>query len=121
MASEITRSPSAEGDAAHTHGIAALENPHIGHGKPDALSVGGRQKHVVRLAANLDIDDFLAFVEPHRDLAGAVDLGEIGEFVAPDGAARCREHDIEGFPGGLVLGQGHDRGDPLALRRAAAD
>ena len=88
----------AERDAAHAHGIAALEDPHVGDRKPDALPIGGRQKDIIRLAANLHIDDFLAVAEPHRDLAGAVDLREIGELVAPHAAARRREHDVEASP-----------------------
>ena len=79
------------------------------------MAIGGRQKNIVRFAANLHIDNSLAFVEPHRDFACAVDLGEIGKLVAPHAAACGREHDIEGVPRRLVLRQWHDRGDPFAF------
>ena len=78
------------------------------------------QQHVVLVGADLDVDDPLALVEPHGDLAGAVDLREVAELVAPDRAARRGEHHVERLPGRLVLGQRHDGGDALALLRAAA-
>ncbi len=40
---------------------------------------------------------------------------EVGQLVAADAAGSRREHHVEPVPGGLVLGQRHDRGDALAL------
>ena len=105
----------AERDAAHAHRIAPLEDAHIGDREADALAVRRRQQHVVVLGADLHVDDLFARVELHRDLAGAVHLGEVGELVAPDGAARRREDHVELLPLLFVFRQRHDGRDALAL------
>ena len=118
----MTLSPFVERDAAHAHRVAALEHAHVVDREADALAARGRQQHVVLVRADLHVDDPLALVEPHGDLAGAVDLGEVGELVAPHRAARRGEHDVERFPGRLVLRQRHDGGDALArLERQQVD
>src|SRR3954451_9028410 len=105
----------AERNAAHARRVAALEHAHIGNGEADALALRRREQHVVGLRADLHVDDLVALVELHRDLAGAVDLHEVRQLVAADAAGPCREHHVAPVPGGLVLGQRHDRRDPLAL------
>ena len=67
-----------------------------------------------------DVDDVVALVELHGDLAGAVDVDEVRQLVAAHAAARRGEHHVELVPVVLVLGQRHDGGDALALPRAAA-
>ena len=90
--------------------------------KTDALAARGGQQHVVLVGADLDVDDALALVEPHGDLAGAVDLGEVGKLVAPDRAARGGEHHVERLPARFVLRQRHDGGDALSrLERQQID
>ena len=103
------------GDAAHAHGAAALEHPHVGDREADALAVRRRQQHVVALGGDLHVDDRLALVELHGDHAGAPHVDEIGQLVAPHGAAGGGEHDVEIGPARLVLGQRHDGGDALVL------
>ncbi|MCY1246192.1 hypothetical protein D9M72_594010 [compost metagenome] len=67
------------------------------------------------LRAGVDGEDLVALLlELHRDLAVAVDLDEVRQFVAANRAAGRREHDVEVFPGRLVLGQRHDRRDAFA-------
>ena len=59
---------------------------------------GRRQQHVVALGADLHVDDRLALVELHGDLAVAAHVDEVGELVAPDGAAGGGEHHVELAP-----------------------
>ena len=84
-----------ECDAAHAHRIAALEHAHVINGKADALAARRRQQHVILVRAELDVDNPLALVEPHGDLARAVHLREVGELVAPHRAARGGEHHVK--------------------------
>ena len=86
-----------------------------GTGKRMHWPLRGGQHHVVGLGAGLDAEDALALAELHGDLAGAVDVDEVGQLVAPDRAAGGGEHHVERLPARLVLGQRHDRGDALAL------
>ena len=67
------------------------------------------------LGADLHVDDVLALVELHRDDAGAADVDEVRQLVAPDVAAGGGEHHVEGCPSRFILGQRHDGGDALAL------
>jgi hypothetical protein len=59
----------------------------------------------------------LAFAQLHGDLAVAVDALEVAELVAADIAGGGGEHDVQPVPGRLVLRQGEDGGDGLALSR----
>ena len=69
-----------EPDAAHAVGVAALEQAHVLGRQSGCLAVGGRQQHVVGCRpADRDVDDAVALVELHGDLAVAVDALEIGE------------------------------------------
>ena len=61
-------------DAAHAHGIAALEDAHIANLEPDALAAHRRQQHIILVRAKLHINNALALIELHGNLAGAVDL-----------------------------------------------
>ena len=54
-------------------------------------------------------------VQLHGDLAGAVDLHEVRQLVAPDIARARSEHDVVLIPARLVLRQRQDRGDRLVL------
>src|SRR5690606_17852402 len=64
-----------------------------------------------------------AFVEAHRELAVAGDVGEGIHAVAPDVAAGGGEHHTERAPGAFVLRKRQDRGDrlPLVERRQQVD
>ena len=57
-----------------------------------------REQHIVLIGADLHADDAVAGLQLHRDLAVAVDAGEIGELVAPHIAGFGGEHDVELFP-----------------------
>ena len=105
----------AEIDAAHAHRGTALEHADVVDREADALADGGGQQHVVARGADLHVDDGLAVVELHRDDAGAADVGEIRQLVAPHVAAGGGEHHVEIAPRGFVLRQRHDRGDAFAL------
>ncbi len=94
-----------ERDATHANRRAALEHAHIFHGKADALAAGGGEQHVIFFGADLHVDDTIALVELHGDDAGRANVREVGKLVPPHRAARRREHHVERFPGGLVLGQ----------------
>ena len=91
------------------------EHPHVGDREADALAVRRGEQHVVVLGRDLHVDDRLALVELHGDDAGAPHVDEIGQLVAPHGAAGGGEHHVEIRPARLVLGQRHDRGDALVL------
>ena len=80
----------------------------------DALAARRRQQDVVVLAADLHVDDVVALVELHGDLAVAVDVDEVGQLVAAHTAGGRREHHVQLVPVLLVLGQRHDGGDALA-------
>ncbi len=103
-----------ERDAAHAARGAAGEHAHLRHREADALAAVGGEQHVVLLGADGDVDDRLARIELHGDDAGRPHVDEIGELVAPHGAAGGGEHHVELAPGRLVLGQRHDGGDGLA-------
>src|SRR5215470_12536680 len=49
-------------DAAHAHGGAALEHPHVGDRETDALAAGGGEQHVIALGALLHVEDGFALV-----------------------------------------------------------
>ena len=109
-------------NSAHAHRVPALEDAHVVDREADALASRGRQQHVVLVGADLNVDNALALIEAHGDLAAAVDLSEVGELVAPDSAARGGEHHVEGLPARFVLGQRHDRGDAFVrLQRQEID
>ncbi|MND56575.1 hypothetical protein D3C80_476840 [compost metagenome] len=110
-------------DTANTDRVTAGEHAHLIDREADCLAKCRRQKHVitrngqimVRRRAGLYGEDFVTlFLELHGDLAVAVDLNEIGQLVTANRTARCREHDVEVFPGILILGQRHDGGDAFA-------
>ena len=104
-----------EADAAHARRVAALEDPHVLDGEADAAPAGGSKQHVVAARADGNVDQHVALVELHGDLAVAVDLHEIGEAVTAHVAGARREHHVELLPGGFVLRQGQDRRDALVL------
>ena len=95
--------------------FAALEHAHVGDGEADGLPLRRGQQHVLVLVADRDTDDAVALVELHGDLAVLPHLDEVGELVAPDGAAVGGEHDVELGPASLILGQRQDGGDVLVL------
>ena len=118
----MTLSPSASATPRTPIESRPLNTLHVVDRKADALAARGRQQHVVLVGADLHVDNSLALVEPHGDLAGAVHLGEVAELVAPDRAARRGEHHVERLPARLVLRQRHDGGDALVrLERQQVD
>ena len=106
----------AERDAAHAVRGAAGEHAHFRHREADAVAARGGQQHVVLLGADGDVDDGVALVELHGDDAGRPDASRNRRACC---AARCplRVANITSSSPqvALVLGQRHDRGDPLAL------
>ena len=102
-------------DAAHACEFAALEHAHVGDWEADGLPLRRGQQHVLVLVADRNADDAVALVELHGDLAVLPDLDEVGELVAPDGAAVGGEHHVELGPARLVLRQRQDGGDVLVL------
>ena len=81
----------------------------------DALAALRRQQHVVLVAAGLDRDQALAFLQLHRDQAVGADIREVRQLVAPHGAHAGCEHDAQRIPCRLVLRQRHDGRYGLAL------
>ncbi len=104
-----------QANAAHARRIAALEDAHIIDGEADALTVGRSQQNIVIARADRNLDDAIAFVELHRDLAVAVDVLEIGQRIAPHAARLGGKHQFQRPPGCRVFGQRQDRGDPFPL------
>ena len=102
--------------AADALGGARAEHAHAAAGREaDAFAALGREQHVVRFRGHGDADQVVALVQAHRDLAVRGHEDEVGERVAPDLAARGREHDRERVVGALVLGQRQDGRDRLAV------
>ena len=102
-------------DAAHARRRTAHKHAHAGHRKADALAHVRGQQHVVLGRKRTHPHQTVAVVELHRNLAVCHDVDEVGKRVAPDPAARGREHDEQIAPALLVLGQRHQRRDGLAL------
>ena len=75
------------------------------------------EQHIVLVGADLHPDDAVARLELHRDLAVAVDAGEVGKLVAAHVARLGGEHDVELFPLRLVFRQRQDGRDLLAFRQ----
>ena len=73
----------------------ALKHPDIGDRKADRLAGGRRQNNIVGIAAGIDAKDIDSLARLHGDLAVLADADEIRQFVAPDSACSCREHDVE--------------------------
>ena len=103
-----------QADAAHAGGGPAAEHPDLGQREADAHAEAGGEQNVAVLGRRAHADQAVAVVQLHRDLAVAVDAGEVGQAVAPDIAAGGGEQDEQIRPGLLVLGQRRHRGDRLA-------
>ena len=103
-------------DAAHTGGIAPLEDAHIGDGETDGLAQPGGEQEIVVLGAGGDADDAVILRQLHGDLAGLVDLHEVGQGIAPHIARLGGEDHMQLFPFAFV-GQRQDGGDALAFRQ----
>ena len=103
--------------AAHARRGAALEDTDRFDGEPDALSPPRGQQDIVVLGTDLNADDAVPRVELHGDLAVRQDVREIGQGVTPHIALRRGEHKRQVGPLALVLGQGQQGLDGLALRQ----
>ena len=105
-----------QADTAHPDRITAGKDANIGRREADGPPLVGGQEDIVLLGAEHHIDDLVVlFLQLHRNLAIAIDLDEVRQLVAADRALVGGEHDIHVGPCALILGQGHDRGDRLAL------
>src|SRR5262249_42086732 len=106
-----------ERDAAHAHGVPALEYAHVADREADALSQRTGEQHVVLLGADLHVDDRLTLVELHGDLSGAVDLEEVGPLVAPSRAGGGGKHHSGRGPRVSAPRQRQDGGDAPPRRQ----
>ena len=114
--------PAFQPHAAYAGRIPARKHAHVGDREADALAALGRQQHVLVLGTDGDVDEAVALVELHRDLAIGLDRHEIAEPVTPDATAGSREHDELVFGLILVFGQGQEGGDGLTrLQRQNID
>ena len=95
---EITWSPVGQRDAAHAGRIAAREHAHLATAKrmhwPPRRSAARRPVSVQMC----DADDGLARRSSFMAILPAVDVDEVGQLVAPDGAAGGGEHHVEVAP-----------------------
>ena len=73
------------------------------HGEADRLAARCRQQDIVLIGANRHIDDLIALGKLHRDLAVAVDVGEIGKRVTPHVAGHRCKHQLKIGPRGLIF------------------
>ena len=104
-----------QANAAHPHGIAATENPHIGNMESDGFAGARCQQDIIGIGAWQDADQAITGIELHGNFTIPFDVGEIGHSVAAHGACRGRKHDLQFRPLLFIIGQRHHGLDPLAL------
>ena len=100
----------AQTDAAHAGGAARFEDADVGGGEADGAAEGGDQHHVIGVGADGGVDEGDAVGQFHRDLAVALDIGEVGEVVLPCVAVGGGKDDLQVVP--MVFGgvHGHQGG-----------
>ena len=109
-------------NAADTRRIASDENAHFRHREADAFSATGRQHHVVVLVANAHVDQLVAFVQLHGNLAVRLHIHKIHQRIATHIPLTGGEHDRQVFAIILTLRQLHHRRNCLAgIKRQQVD